>query len=101
MKDSDRLGLDLAFVDVQAKNQAGYYPGAEWMDIRLTYDKATRVVKGAQIIGKKGVSDRINIMASIIAQGLTGEALEMMDLAYSPPFQPVWDPLQIAAQQIK
>lgn len=101
MKDSERLNLGLNYVDVKAKNQAGYYPGAELMDIRLTYDPQTFIVKGAQIIGKKGVSDRINIMASIISQGLTKDALENMDLAYSPPFQPVWDPLQIAAQQIK
>lgn len=101
MKDSERLNLGLKYVDVKAKNQAGYYPGAELMDIRLTYEPNTLVIKGAQIIGKKGVSDRINIMASVISQGLTKEVLENMDLAYSPPFQPVWDPLQIAAQQIK
>ena len=101
MNDSDRLNLGLAYVDVTAKNQAGYYPGGKPIDIRLTYDPVTQVIKGAQLIGEKGVSDRINIMASIISQGLKSTDLESMDLAYSPPFQPVWDPLQIAAQQIK
>jgi hypothetical protein len=29
------------------------------------------------------------------------EEFEQLDLAYSPPFAPVWDPLLIAAQQLR
>jgi hypothetical protein len=27
--------------------------------------------------------------------------LEMLDLCYAPPFAPVWDPVLIAAQQLR
>ena len=102
MKDNDRYDqLDLDYVDVKAKDHAGYYPGAELMNIRLTFDKASKVIKGAQIVGKKGVANRINILATIIDQGLKADEVSMLDLAYSPPFQPVWDPIQVAANQIK
>lgn len=102
MKDNDRYDhLNLAYVDIQAKDHAGYYPGAELMNIRLIFDKKSLVIKGAQIVGKKGVANRINILATIIDQGLTAQEVSMLDLAYAPPFQPVWDPIQVAALQIK
>ena len=101
MKDNERLSLNLAFVDVTAKDHAGYYPGATPIDIRLVYDKDSKVIKGAQMVGLKGVANRINIMATVISQKMTASDLAGLDLAYSPPFQPVWDPLQVAANQIK
>jgi hypothetical protein len=30
---------------------------------------------------------------------MTAFGLEMSDLAYAPPFSPVWDPVQIAARR--
>jgi len=101
MKDNERLSLNLAYVDVTAKDHAGYYPGATPIDIRLVYDKDSKVIKGAQMVGLKGVANRINIMATVISQKMTASDLAGLDLAYSPPFQPVWDPLQVAANQIK
>jgi NADPH-dependent 2,4-dienoyl-CoA reductase/sulfur reductase-like enzyme len=93
--------LNLDYVDIKAKDHAGYYPGAETIYLRLVYDPSTHVIKGAQMVGKKGVADRINILATIIDQGLTAEQVSMLDFAYAPPFQPVWDPIHIAALQIK
>lgn len=93
--------LNLDYVDIKAKDHAGYYPGAETIYLRLVYDQTTHVIKGAQMVGKKGVADRINILATIIDQGLTADQVSMLDFAYAPPFQPVWDPIHIAALQIK
>jgi len=101
IKEAKREKLDLGYVDVKARNQAGYYPGAETITMRITYDKKTCKLMGAQMIGKKGVSSRINIMATAIMQGLTAEEFSNLDFAYAPPFSPVWDPLQIATNQIK
>ena len=101
MKEVEDLKLGYKCVDVTAKNQAGYYPGAEKIYMRIVYDPKTYILKGAQLIGKKGVSSRINIMALAISKEITAKDFSQLDLAYAPPFSPVWDPLQIATNQIK
>ncbi len=99
--EAEALKLGYEFVDVQARNQAGYYPGAKKIFIRIVYDPRTKVLKGAQLVGEKGVSDRINIMALAITKELTAHEFSQMDFAYSPPYATVWDALQIATNQIK
>ncbi len=99
--EANRLGLDYDYVDVTAKHQTSYYPGATDLFIRLVFDKQTGVLKGAQLVGEQGVSDRINIMALAITQQMTAADFAQLDFAYAPPFSPVWDPLLVAANQIK
>ncbi|MGE4571931.1 MAG: FAD-dependent oxidoreductase, partial [Candidatus Izemoplasmatales bacterium] len=99
--EAKRLGLNYDFVDITAKNQSGYYPVAEPIFVRMVYDPQTKIIKGCQMVGKKGVSDRINIMALAITQELTADEFSQLDLAYAPPFSPVWDPLLVASNQIK
>lgn len=99
--EAKRLNLDYDYVDVTAKNQTGYYPGAKSIFMRIVYEKSTGILKGAQLVGEKGVSDRINIMALAITKSLTAKEFSQLDFAYAPPFSPVWDPLQVATNQIK
>lgn len=99
--EAKKLGLDYDYVDVTAKNQSGYYPGAKKIFIRIVFEKETGILKGAQLVGEKGVSDRINIMALAITKSLTAKEFSQLDFAYAPPFSPVWDPLQVACNQIK
>jgi len=99
--EAKRLNLDYGYVDVSTYNQSHYFPGATKIFIRLVYEQGSGVLKGAQLVGEKGISDRINIMALAITKGVTAKELSQMDFAYSPPFNQVWDPLQVAANQIK
>ncbi|MFP4478637.1 MAG: CoA-disulfide reductase [Candidatus Izemoplasmatales bacterium] len=92
--------LDYEYVDITAKNQSAYYPGAKKIFIRLVYDPKTHIIKGAQMYGEKGVSDRINILALAITKEMTAEEFSQSDFAYAPPFSPVWDPLLVASNQI-
>ena len=101
VKEAEIESIDIEYVDVKARNQAGYYPGATPIHMRITYDPRTCKLLGAQMIGEQGVASRINIIATAIMQGLTAEMFSNLDLAYAPPFSPVWDPLQIATNQIK
>ena len=88
-------------VSVKAKDKAGYYPNANRIDITLHYDPDTCQLLGAQMVGKSGVAHRINTMAIAITKKLTAKDFSALDLAYAPPFSPVYDPLQIATNQIK
>ena len=55
---------------------------------------------GGSVIGEDEASGRINVIASALQAGMKVEDFESLDLAYSPPFSTVWDPLLIAAQQL-
>jgi NADPH-dependent 2,4-dienoyl-CoA reductase/sulfur reductase-like enzyme len=76
-----------------------YYAGAAEMHIRVTGDRRTGRLLGAQIVGRRGseVSKRIDIFATALFNELTVEELIDLDLAYTPPLSSPWDPVQKAA----
>ena len=53
------------------------------------------------MIGEEGAAGRINVIAAALQARMRVDDFEQLDLAYSPPFTPVWDPLLIAAQQLR
>jgi NADPH-dependent 2,4-dienoyl-CoA reductase/sulfur reductase-like enzyme len=77
-----------------------YYPGAEKMSIRITGDRTTERLLGAQILGhrKTEVSKRVDIFAAALFNNMTVEQLSDLDLSYTPPLSSPWDPVQMAAQ---
>jgi pyruvate/2-oxoglutarate dehydrogenase complex dihydrolipoamide dehydrogenase (E3) component len=66
----------------------------------MVADKKTGRLLGAQMIGKEGVAHRINAAAVALQNRMTVEQFTQADLAYAPPFGPVWDPLLTAANQL-
>jgi hypothetical protein len=70
------------------------------MTIRVTGDRPTGRLLGAQMIGhyKTEVSKRIDIFATAIHHGMTVAQLNDLDLSYTPPLSSPWDPVQMAAQ---
>ncbi|SNQ60713.1 hypothetical protein MNV_20089 [Candidatus Methanoperedens nitroreducens] len=50
--------------------------------------------------GGEGVPKRIDVIATAITAGMTAEDMCSLDLSYSPPFAPVWDPVLIAANEL-
>jgi CoA-dependent NAD(P)H sulfur oxidoreductase len=63
----------------------------------LLVEPETRLVLGAQMIGKGTVAKRIDIIATALFSKMTVDELEGLDLSYAPPFAPVYDPVIIAA----
>ena len=70
------------------------------MRIRLTGDRGTHCILGAQILGHVSceVSKRVDITATAIFNNLKVEDLNDIDLSYTPPLSSPWDPVQMAAQ---
>ena len=99
-RDAANAGFDPVSVDSVVWDHKVYYPGAKEMTIRVTGDRATGRLLGAQIIGHYGteVSKRIDIFAAAIHHGMSVEQLNDLDLSYTPPLSSPWDPVQIAAQ---
>jgi hypothetical protein len=63
-------------------------------------DRGTGRLIGGSVIGEDEAGGRINVIASALQNLMRVEDFEQLDLAYSPPFATVWDPLLIAAQQL-
>jgi pyruvate/2-oxoglutarate dehydrogenase complex dihydrolipoamide dehydrogenase (E3) component len=70
------------------------------MNIRVTGDRKSGRLLGAQIVGAHGteVSKRIDIFATALHHGMKVDELSELDLSYTPPLSSPWDPVQMAAQ---
>ena len=55
---------------------------------------------GTQMVGPEGVAHRINAVAVALHTNMSVASFAQTDLAYAPPFGPVWDPMLTAANQL-
>ena len=94
-------GFDPLTVELETWDHKVYYPGAQKMRIRLTGDRSTRCILGAQIFGhvSSEVSKRIDVFATAIFSELRVEGLNDIDLSYTPPLSSPYDPIQMSAQE--
>ena len=84
---------------IQAHPRPRYFPGAK-TTVELVADRPSRRLVGGSVIGEDGAAGRIDVIAAALANRMRVDEFEQLDLAYSPPFSPVWDPLLVAAQQL-
>jgi CoA-dependent NAD(P)H sulfur oxidoreductase len=69
--------------------------------VELTAERGSGRLLGGSVIGEDGTAGRIDVIAAAVTSRMTLDEFEYLDLAYAPPFAPVWDPLLIAAQQLR
>ena len=97
--EADDAGFETLSVVVESTTRAGYYPGASRMKTKLVVEQRTGRLLGAQIVGRENAGKRIDGLAIALWNGMTVEEMTGLDLAYAPPFSPVWDPVLIAARK--
>lgn len=83
-------------VHLHPLSNAGYYPTASPMDLKLIFEVPSGKILGAQAVGFNGVEKRIDVIASAIAGNLTVRDLQDIELAYAPPFSSAKDPVNMA-----
>ena len=66
------------------------------MTMKITFDKKSHHILGAQIFGMDGVDKRIDVIATAIRAKLKATDLPDLELAYAPPFSLPKDPVNIA-----
>lgn len=94
-------GLAVKTASATANSRAHYMPGHADIHVRLVYEAGSGRMLGGQLVGHEGVSKRIDIIAAALHAGWSVEQLGELDLAYAPPFSPVWDPILVAANLAK
>ncbi len=96
-KEAQEAGFLPLTVSTTAPSKAHYFPGGGPILTVLIIDRATRRLLGAQMVGVDGVAKRIDTWAAALTAGMSLQEIADLDLAYAPPYSPVWDPVLIAA----
>jgi len=92
-------GLAYVVGKIKATTRAGYLPEARPIVVKMLAERGTGRILGAQLVGEEGAGKRIDAVAVALTAGFTVEELVNTDLAYAPPFSPLWDPIQVAARK--
>jgi NADPH-dependent 2,4-dienoyl-CoA reductase/sulfur reductase-like enzyme len=102
LRDDEALqaGFDPFTAEVTTWDHKVYYPDAHEVRIRVTGDRRTGRLLGAQMIGHihSEIAKRIDIFATALFHGMHIEDLNDLDLSYTPPLSSPWDPVQMSAQ---
>ena len=85
---------------IEGRSRAHSYPGAAALWVQMVGDTKTGRLLGVQMVGREGVAHRINAPAVALHNKMSVADFAQTDMAYAPPFSPVWDPMLTAANQL-
>lgn len=91
-----QAGFDPLTVESRFPDHKVYYPGAKELTFRLTGDRKSSRLLGAQLVGHwhAEVAKRIDIFATALFHEMRVDDLNQLDLSYTPPVSSPWDPVQ-------
>ena len=98
--EAEESGFNPIVEHIVGDSKISFYPGNEKVRIIAIADKNSNRLIGANVVGGSGSALRANILSVAIQQKMTVEEISKLDLLYSPPFSPLWDPILIAAHQL-
>jgi len=98
--EAKRWGFEPVETMIQGRTRAHAHPGASKIGVHMVGDRKTGRLLGVQMVGKEGAAHRIDAPAVALQAKMTVEEFVQCDLAYAPPFSPVWDPMLTAANQL-
>jgi pyruvate/2-oxoglutarate dehydrogenase complex dihydrolipoamide dehydrogenase (E3) component len=98
--EAEEFGYEPVEEIIKSRSRAHAHPGSTTMFVQIVGDRKSGRLLGMQIVGKEGAAHRINAPAVALHQKMTVHAFSQCDLAYAPPFSPVWDPMLTAANQL-
>lgn len=98
--EAESAGFETVTVESRVPDHKRYYPDTQEIVIRVTGDRDTNQLLGAQLVGPVGaeVPKRVDIFAAAIHHSMSVEAMNDLDLSYTPPFGSPWDAVQLATQ---
>ena len=87
---------DYEKVYLYPNSHAGYYPGAQYLAMKILFRKSDGRLLGAQAVGLDGVDKRIDAFAMALQLGATVYDLEEAELTYAPQFGSAKSPVNFA-----
>lgn len=100
VKEAQDTGFQPVQNVIKSRTRAHAHPGSKTIHVALVGDKKTGKLLGATMVGKEGAAHRINSVAVALHAGMTVAEFSQCDMAYAPPFSPVWDPMLTASNQL-
>ncbi len=97
---AEEAGYEVKSAVIETATGPGYYPGHGTIRLKGIADTKANRLLGLQAVGQ-GVLTRIDTFALALQKRYTTGDLFFSDLAYAPPFSPVWDPLVVLARVLK
>lgn len=98
LAEAEESGFDATKFSVTSGTKSHYYPGAGSLTSILIADKKDGRLLGAQLAGPTDGVKRIDVYVTAITARMTLEDIFQLDLAYAPPFSPVYDPVVLAGR---
>lgn len=99
-REAKEEGFSVVATTLDSTDRAGYMPDARDLVVKLVAERDTGRLLGGQVLGHGGVAQRIDVLATALYAELTLAALTELDLEYAPPFNSVYDPIQVAATSL-
>jgi NADPH-dependent 2,4-dienoyl-CoA reductase/sulfur reductase-like enzyme len=100
VKEAADFGFEPEEVCIEGRTRAFAHPGVSSMGVQIVGDKKSGRLLGMQIVARDGAAHRINAPAVALHNKMTVDEFSRTDMAYAPPFGPVWDPMLTAANQL-
>lgn len=100
LDEASKEGFEAVDVVIKSRSRAHSHPGNETIYVQLVADKKTARLLGCSMVGREGCAHRINSVAVALHSAMRVDEFFQCDMAYAPPFSPVWDPLLTAANQL-
>lgn len=98
-KELRALGIEWVSAVIKSRTRPGYMPGSGEINVKVLAERGSGRLLGGQIVGMEGSAKRVDTLATALHAGFTVEEMINLDLAYAPPFSPVWDPVVTAARE--
>lgn len=99
LEDARNEGYDAESITITAPTKAHGYPQQGSITLSYVFDLLSGRLLGAQMVGSFDAIWRVDVLASALYAQMTIRDIQGLDLAYSPPFAPVWDPILVCANQ--
>lgn len=100
-QEARQAGFDPLTTESKVWDHKAYYPNPRELTIRITGDRRSGRLLGAQMVGhwQAEVAKRIDVFATALFHEMKVDDLNDLDLSYTPPVSSPWDPVQTSAQE--
>lgn len=98
--EAETAGYSVVVETLTGTSRAKVYPESRPLLVTLITDKRSKRLLGANVVGGDGAGLRANTLLTAIHNQMTVKQISHLDLIYTPPIAPVWDPILLAANKV-